>query len=92
MSKGVLSTTAEIVNGIWSIGSEVCQTVSDEISDAIDEEALHRTRQYFRGEKVDEKSAVFQKRFQAERKVVAKEFKSVAVKGGLIALGLGWFL
>ena len=92
MSKGVLSTTADIVNGIWSIGSEVCHTVSDEISDAIDEETLHRTRKHFRGEKVDEKSPAFQKRFQVERKAVAREFKSVAVKGGLIALGLGWFL
>ena len=92
MSKEFLSTTAEIINGIWGIGSEVYHTVSDEIGEAIDSEAMERTRRYFRDRNFDENSSVFQRRYQAERAVVAKEFKSVAVKGGLIAMGLGWFV
>ena len=92
MSRGVLSTTAEIVNGIWGIGSEVYHTVSGEISEAIDQEALDRTRRYFRGEAVEEESAVFRRRYRIEREIVAREFKSVALKGGLLALGLGWFI
>jgi hypothetical protein len=90
MSKGVLSTTADIVNGIWGIGKEIYDTVSDEITEAIDEEALERTRRHFRGDRLDEQSAAFRKRFRIEREKVAKEYKSVAVKGGLIALGLGF--
>jgi len=90
MSKGVLSTTAQIVNGIWGIGSEVYRTVSDEIGDAIDQEALDRTRRHF-GQGVDEKSEIFLRRFRIERAQVAREFKKVAVRGGIIALGLGWF-
>jgi hypothetical protein len=92
MSKGVISTTAEIVNGIWNIGTEVYQTVSGEISESIDEEALERTRKYFNGDAVDEESAVFQKRYRIEREIVAREYKSVAIRGGMLAFGLGWFL
>ena len=91
MSKGVLSTTAEIVNGIWGIGAEVYRTVSDEIADVIDEEARSRTLEYFDGDEIDEQSPAFRRRYRIEREAVARQYKSVALKGGLIALGLGIF-
>jgi len=91
MNKGVISTTTDIINGIWNIGNEVYQTVSDEISESIDEEALNRTHKYFKLKEVeiDEESTEFKKRLLVEREAVAKEYKSVAVKGGLLAIGLG---
>ena len=90
MNKDFFSTTAKIVNGIWDLGTGVYQVVSDDISNAVDEEALRRTHRYF-GDAVDEHSATFRSRYRVERKTVAREYKAVAVKGGLLALGLGLF-
>ena len=81
---------AEIVNGVWDVGTEVYREVSDDISEAIDEEALLRTRRYF-GNEVDEASTAFYSRYMIERKAVVREYKAVAVKGGLMAVGLGFF-
>ena len=91
MRKGLFTAAVDIVNGVWDVGNEVYRTVSDEISDAVDEEALRRTRHYFKGDFVDENSRAFRTRLQTEREAVAREYKSVAVKGGLLALGLGFF-
>ena len=90
MNKGLFSITAEIVNGVWDAGTEAYRAVSDEISKAIDEEALLRTHRYF-GDAVDEHGATFRSRYRIEREAVAREYKAVAVKGGLLAAGLGFF-
>ena len=54
MSKGVLSTTSDIVNGIWSVGTEVYRMASDEFTEAVNDEAMRRTRKFFNGKNVSE--------------------------------------
>lgn len=92
MSKGILSTTSDIVNGIWGIGAEVYHTVADEVSEAVLDEALIRTRKHFKGKEVDENNEQFTKYLSQQKMLVEKEFKGMAVKGGLIAVGLGLFV
>jgi len=91
MKKGILSTTSDIVNGIWNAGTEVYKVVADEVSDAAKEEALRRTRKHFEGQNIDERSEAFARVYFQHKSEVEKEFKGMAVKGGLMALGLGLF-
>lgn len=91
MSKGVLSTTSDIVNGIWGVGTEIYRTVADEVSDAVADEAMSRTRQHFKDKGLDENGELFVRHFSHQKKVVEKEFKGMAIKGGLMAMGFGLF-
>ena len=91
MSKGFLSVASDVVNGVWNVGTEVYNTVADEVSQAVVDEAMRRTKEHFKGQNVSEKDERFLQHFLKEKEVVAKEFKSMAVRGGLIAAGLGFF-
>lgn len=91
MSKGILSTTSDIVNGIWGAGTEVYKVVSDEVTQAIVDEAMDRTKKHFKGKDVLERDDAFLRYFQQEKLIVEKEFKGMAVKGGLLAMGIGLF-
>ncbi len=92
MSKGLLSMTSDVINGIWNVGTEVYNAVSDEVSQAVVDEAMRRTREHFKDEDIDGKDHRFLRHFLTEKEVVAKEFKSMAVKGGLLMTGLGLFM
>jgi Mn-dependent DtxR family transcriptional regulator len=92
MGKTALTVSAEAVNKIWDIGSGIYHSVSDEISEAIDREALDRTERYFKNSEVDPESHAFKRRFRTERQIVAKELKSAAFKGGLIVMGINWLI
>jgi len=91
MNKGLLSITSDVINGVWNAGTEVYKVVSDEVSQAVVDEAMRRTREHFKGEEVEENDPRFLRHFLSEKEVVTKEFKSMAVKGGLLAAGLGLF-
>ncbi len=91
MSKGILSTTSDIVNGIWGVGTEVYNAVSEEVSQAVVDEAMDRTKKHFKGKDVSIRDEAFLRYFQQEKLIVEKEFKGMAVKGGLFALGIGFF-
>jgi hypothetical protein len=92
MSKGLLSITSDVINGVWNVGTEVYKTVSNEVSQAVVDEAMRRTREHFKDDDIDEKDQRFLRYFLNEKDVVAKEFKSMAVKGGLLVTGLGLFM
>ncbi len=89
MSKSLLGITMDVVNGIWSVGSETYKVVKNEVNDAIDNEAEIRTKKAL-GSKVDD-TAEFQSVYAQEREKVEKDAKELAVKGGLLAVGLGLF-
>ena len=44
MSKSLLGISMDVVNGIWSVGTETYKVVKNEVNDAIDNEAEIRTR------------------------------------------------
>ena len=92
MRKDALTASAEAVNKIWDIGTGIYHSISDEISEAIDREALDRTERYFRGSEFDPASPTFERRLRIERQIVARELKSASLKGGLILLGLNWLI
>jgi len=52
---------------------------------------MDRTKKYFRGKNVSDRDEAFLRYFQQEKLIVEKEFKGMAVKGGLLALGIGFF-
>jgi len=91
MNKGFLSMASEVVNGVWNVGTEVYNTVADEVSQAVVDEAMRRTEEHFKGQNVSKKDERFLQYFLKEKEIVAKEFKRMAVRGGLIATGLGFF-
>ena len=90
MSKGLLSITSDIINGVWNVGTEVYNAVSDEISQAVVDEAMRRTKKHFIRQDISPKDPRFLQHFLQERESVAKEFKSMALKGGLMAAGIGF--
>ena len=88
MSKSLLGISMDVVNGIWSVGSETYKVVKNEVNDAIDNEAEIRTRKTL-GSKAED-SAEFRNVYAKEREKVEKDAKELAVKGGLLAVGLGF--
>jgi hypothetical protein len=89
MSKSLLGISIDVVNGIWSVGSETYKVVKDEVNNAIDNEAEIRTRKVLgRG---SEDSREFERLYTLERKKVEKEAKELVLKGGLLAVGVGLF-
>ena len=89
MSKSLLGISMDVVNGIWSVGIETYKVVKNEVNDAIDNEAEIRTKKAL-SSKVDD-TAEFQSVYAQEREKVEKDAKELAVKGGLLAVGLGLF-
>jgi hypothetical protein len=89
MGKSLLGVTMDVVNGIWSVGTEGYKVVKNEVNDAIDNEAKLRTKEIV-GD-LPEEDYAFQKVYAQERKKVEKEAKELAVKGGLLAVGIGVF-
>jgi len=89
MSKSLLGMSIDVVNGIWSVGSETYKVVKNEVNATIDNEAKIRTRKVL-GSQTDD-TAEFRKVYKQEREKVEKDAKGLAVKGGLLALGLGLF-
>ncbi len=88
MSKSLLGISMDVVNGIWSVGSETYKVVKNEINDAIDNEAETRTRKVL-GSKAED-TVEFKRVYAKEREKVEKDTKELAVKGGLLAVGLGF--
>ncbi len=89
MSKSLLGISMDVVNGIWSVGSETYKVVKNEVNDAIDNEAEIRTRKAL-GSQTDD-SIEFKRVYAEEREKVEKDAKELAVKGGLLAVGIGLF-
>ena len=89
MSKSLLGISIDVVNGIWSVGSETYKVVKDEVNNAIDNEADIRTRKVL-GSKVED-SIEFEQVYTLEREKVEREAKELVVRGGLLAVGLGLF-
>ena len=89
MSKSLLGVSMDVVNGIWSVGSETYKVVKNEVNDTIDNEAKIRTKKVL-GRDVDD-SIEFERVYEEERKKVEKDAKELAVKGGLLAVGIGFF-
>jgi len=89
MSKSLLGISMDVVDGIWSVGTETYKVVKNEVNDAIDNEAEIRTRKVL-GNEIDD-SMEFQRVYTKERDKVEKDAKELAVKGGLLAVGLGLF-
>ena len=83
---------AEVVNTTWGIGEEVYKTISDEVVESIEEEALHRTKKYCKKHNIVKDSEVFEAYLEKQKKVVSREYKSLAIKGSLIGLGFGFFV
>ena len=79
----------DVVNGIWSVGTETYKVVKNEVNDAIDNETKIRTRKEL-GSQADN-SLEFKRVYARERRKVEKDAKDLAVKGGLLAVGLGFF-
>jgi hypothetical protein len=93
MSTGLISVASSVVNSVWSVGSEAVKLVSKEVEESIREEALSRTHKHFKKQDnalVDEESELFRTRYKKELKKVSEEYKSLALKGGLIVFGLGF--
>ena len=89
MSKSLLGVSMDVVNGIWSVGTETYKVVKNEVNDAIDNEAKIRTKKVL-GTQTDD-NVEFERVYAEERKKVEKDAKELAVKGGLLAVGLGLF-
>ncbi len=83
-----LSTTKEVVNGIWSIGKEIYGGVKEEIDRAIDEETISRVRKNHNMATADELTIKSSSAYQIERASVKKDARDVGVKGGLMLLGI----
>jgi len=92
MSKGLISIAADIVNTAWGVGEQVYKTVSDEVAESIKEEALRRTEKYCKKHNLQKGSEAYQAYLKKQKKEVANEYKSLAVKGGLIGLGFGFLM
>lgn len=92
MKSGFWGITSDVINGVWNAGEKVYKTVASEVSEAIIAEATKRTREHFKDEDIDNSDPRFMAQFLKEKEVVTKEFKSMAVKGGLIAAGIGLFV
>ena len=90
MHKSLLGISMDVVNGIWSVGTETYQVVKSEVNDAIDNEAEIRTKKVI--DNRDDNPTEFQKVYDEERKKIEEEAKELAVKGGLLVVGLGFFL
>ena len=90
MHKSLLGISMDVVNGIWSVGTETYQVVKNEVNDAIDNEAVIRTKKVIANR--DDNPTEFQRVYDVERKKVQEEAKELAVKGGLLVVGLGFFL
>ena len=89
MSKSLLGISMDVVNGIWSVGTETYNVVKNEVNDAIDKETKIRTRKIL-GSQADD-SLEFKRVYEEERKKVEKDAKELALKGGLLAAGIGLF-
>ena len=89
MGKSLLGISMDVVNGIWSVGTETYKVVKNEVNDAIDNEVEIRTRKVL-GSKAED-SAEFRNVYEKEREKVEKDAKELALKGGLLAVGLGLF-
>ena len=89
MSKSLLGISMDVVNGIWSVGSETYKVVKNEVNDAIDNEAEIRTRKMLGSHAED--TTEFKRMYEEEREKVGKGAKELAVKGGLLAVGIGFF-
>ena len=85
MSKSVFGMTSEIVNGIWKISGEVVDAVTEEYENFIAEEAARRMQEG----SSDPSSKYAYLSSEEIKQQVRKEVKSFAVRGGLIAFGLG---
>jgi CRISPR/Cas system CSM-associated protein Csm5 (group 7 of RAMP superfamily) len=89
----VLSIASEVVNTVWNVGSEAVNVVSNEVKESIKDEALRRTKKYFKKNAQKDIAVTdpkFIKRYKKEYKKVADEYKSLALKGGLIVFGLSF--
>ena len=89
MSKSLLGISMDVVNGIWSVGTETYKVAKNEVNDAIDNETKVRTKKVL-GSNTDD-NMQFERVYAEERKKVEKDAKELAVKGGLLAVGLGLF-
>lgn len=89
MSRGLLGVSMNVVNSIWSMGTETYKMAKNEINDAIDNEAEIRTRKTL-GNIADD-SSEYKRIYAKERENVEKDAKDLAVKGGLLAVGIGLF-
>ncbi len=88
MSKSLLGISMDVVNGIWSVGTETYKVVKHEVNDAIDNEAKIRTKKLLGGKTND--SVEFRRVYAQEREKVEKDAKELALKGGLLAVGVGF--
>jgi hypothetical protein len=89
----VLSIASEVVNTVWNVGSGAVSVISKEINESIKDEALSRTKKHFKKKgkiNISHSDPDFIKRYKKEYKKVSDEYKSLAVKGGLIAFGLSF--
>jgi len=92
MSKTLISIAADIVNTAWGVGEDIYKTVSNEVVESIEEEALYRTKKYCKKHNIVKGSEAYKAYLAKQKKLVAKEYKSLAVKGGLIGLGFGFLV
>ena len=91
MSKSLLGISMDVVNGIWSVGAETYKVVKNEVNDAIDNEAEARTQKLLGDHSITKNSIEYRNFLAIERKKVEKDAKELAIKGGLLAIGLGFF-
>lgn len=90
MSKSLLSVSKDIVDGIWGVGTETYKVVKNEVNNAIDNEADFRTEKILGDKLIDKSSLEYQSLFNKEREKVERDAKELAVKGGLLAVGLSF--
>ena len=90
MSKNLLGISMDVVNGIWRVGTETYKVVKNEVNNTIDNEAKIRTKKVIANR--DDNPTKYQRVYDKERKKVKEEAKELAVKGGLLVVGLGFFL
>ena len=92
MSHYLISTITNVINTTWNIGEQVYTTISDEVIKSINDEASKRTKKYCKKHNITKGSVVYEAYLEKQKKVVSKEYKSLAIKGGLIGLGFGFFV
>ena len=92
--KSAFSITKDIINGAWGIGKEVYKGAKDTISDIIEEETLNRAKKRLNRDNLTIEELVEQHYsvYKEEKEDVVKDAKDIGLKGGLLALGLGWLI
>ncbi len=85
MNRSIFAIASETVNGIWKISGEVVDAVVGEYENFIDEETTRRII-----ESREKANSKYANMTPAQiKQQVRKEVKSFAVRGGLIAFGVG---